>query len=90
MPAITIKENKTAEAKTVWINAKCSDCCVTTLLDGDGNEIIERDGYVPGFMPEDHYGDYVQLHIDLASGVILNWVAPESDDLQEWIDKDAD
>jgi len=28
---------------------------------------------VPGFMPGDHYGDYVMLEIDLATGRIVDW-----------------
>lgn len=90
MPTISMKKNEAVEVKTAWINAKCSDCCVTTLLDGSGNEIFEHDGYVPSFMPEDHWGDYVQLHIDLETGKILNWKPPSTDDLEGWVGKNAE
>jgi hypothetical protein len=33
-------------------------------------------GYVPEWMPGEHYGDYVMLDIDVATGQILNWKPP--------------
>lgn len=32
---------------TVHISAKCSDMCVTEILNEEGNVIAEHDGYVP-------------------------------------------
>lgn len=58
---------------TVHITAKCSDMCVTTIEDENGKLLAEHDGYVPSFMPEQHWGDYVILEIDIATGKILNW-----------------
>jgi hypothetical protein len=61
---------------TLVISAKCSDLCNVQAL-GVGNGVIaEGDGYVPDFMPDEHYGDYVSLEIDVATGKILNWKAP--------------
>jgi hypothetical protein len=61
---------------TLSINAKCSDLCWMEAR-GVGNGVIaEGSGYVPNFMPEEHYGDYVTLDIDVATGKILNWVVP--------------
>jgi len=37
--------------------------------------VYEHDGYVPGFMPGEHYGDYIELDIDVKTGKILNWTA---------------
>ena len=54
------------------ICAKCNDS-FNARLEVDGKDILEYEGYVPEFMPEEHYGDYVELDIDLASGQILNW-----------------
>ena len=62
--------------KTVRISAKCSDLCSTQLLDEAGKVVGEKDGYVPNFMPEEHYGEYVMLDIDVATGRILNWNPP--------------
>ena len=64
---------KLVEIKTVSISAKCSDLCSTQLIDADGIIHAEHDGYVPKFFSEEHYGDYVQLDIDLDTGKINNW-----------------
>ena len=63
------------------INAKCSDC-FSAVLD-DGKTQREYIGYVPNFMPGKHYGDYVELEIDIATGQILNWKKPTQDQLGE-------
>lgn len=63
---------------TITISAKCSDMFAANLDDGR-----EYDGYVPDFMPGEHYGDYVQLDIELATGRILNWKAPTVSQLTE-------
>ncbi len=66
------------------MSAKCSDLCWMALEDGHGNRIGEdHDGYVPDWMPGDHYGDYVMLDIDLETGKILNWREPSEEELQE-------
>ena len=62
--------------KTLSINAKCSDLCWVAALDENGETVVENDGYVPSFMPDEHYGDYVTLEIDVATGKILNWQKP--------------
>lgn len=63
--------------KTISISAKCSDLFSANLDDGRSYE-----GYVPSFFPGEHYGDYVELDIDLATGQILNWKAPSAADLK--------
>lgn len=40
------------------------------------------DGYVPDFFPGDHFGDYVELTIELATGKIIGWKAPTEKDLK--------
>lgn len=72
---------KTVEVKRIYINAKCSDLCYAELKNDDG-VVATRDGYVPGFMPGEHYGDYVELDIDLETGTILNWKKPTAKDIQ--------
>lgn len=62
--------------KTISFSAKCSDMFGAAFLDKDRKEVAEYDGYVPGFFPGKHYGDYVQLDVDLATGQIINWKAP--------------
>jgi len=58
---------------TVSICAKCSDLCSTEVKTKNGKVLAVNDGYVPKFMPGEHYGDYVILDIDIATGKILNW-----------------
>ncbi len=85
MPTIAKQVKVDVEAKTVSISAKCSDCCATALLDKDGTEIFECDGYVPDFMPGEHFGDYIMLDIDLETGQIKNWKAPTAEQIEDWI-----
>ena len=58
------------------INAKCSDLFSALYDNADGTTVAAYSGYVPGFMPGEHYGDYVELDIDLKTGQILNWNPP--------------
>ena len=73
------------EAKTIEICAKCSDMFSAVVKDEKGKKILDYDGYVPTWFPafkgEPHFGDYVMLEIDLATGKILNWKAPKQKDL---------
>ncbi len=62
--------------KIIEISAKCSDLFYARLTDSDGKEIAEYDGYVPNFMPGEHWGDYVMLKIDIISGKIIDWTFP--------------
>jgi len=62
------------------VTAKCSDMFSAQLIE-NGKVRGDYDGYVPSWMPGEHYGDYVELEIDLATGQILNWRKPLRDDL---------
>jgi len=68
----------------IKISAKCSDLCFTQIMDKDNSIIMEHGGYVPDFMPDQHYGDYVMLDIDVKTGKILNWTASEKQ-VKQWI-----
>ena len=59
------------------INAKCSD-----LFSANCNG-KHYSGYVPDWMPGQHYGDYVTLEIDTDTGKILNWKKPTKAQLDE-------
>ena len=61
---------------TLTLVAKCSDQCSVAARGVGHGVLAENNGYVPGFMPGEHYGDYVQLEIDVATGRILNWKPP--------------
>ena len=73
---------KTAPA-VMRINAKCSDLFSALFDNADGSTVATYNGYVPGFMPGNHYGDYVELDIDLKTGKILNWKAPSLKEINE-------
>jgi len=63
-----------ADAKTIKIHLKVSDRFSYQIVDAQGDVLHDQDdGYVPEFMPGDHYGDYVILDIDIDSGQITNW-----------------
>ena len=66
----------------IKINAKCADLFAATLHD-KGRQIGEEySGYVPEFFPGQHWGDYVELVIDVETGQILNWTKPSKEDLE--------
>jgi hypothetical protein len=54
------------------VSAKCSDLWSHTVVNETGI-VSEYSGYVPSFMPGQHWGDYVELDIDPYTGKILNW-----------------
>ena len=60
--------------------AKCSDMFSANLVEDSG--IKTYDGYVPDFFPEQHWGDYIELEIDIDTGMILNWKKPSKKDLK--------
>lgn len=65
-----MKQRKNA---TISISAKCSDLWSHQVIGKNGQVVSEYNGYVPSFMPGEHYGDYVLLEIDPYTGTILNW-----------------
>ena len=72
-------------AKTLKLHLKVSDRFDATLIDQDGQVLKEHEGYVPGFMPGEHYGDYVILDIDIDSGQITNWMQPTAQEIENFI-----
>ena len=74
-----INQQKTVKvnAKTLRIHCKVSDRFTYAIYNENAEEIhCQDDGYVPDFMPGEHYGDYVILDIDLDTGVVTNWKKP--------------
>lgn len=49
----------------------------------DGKKIWESDDYMPHI--NDCMGSYIDMHIDIDTGQILNWKKPEEKDIQEYI-----
>jgi len=77
----------TKPKRILRICAKCSDLFSATLLEND-KEVAKHDGYVPNFMPEEHYGDYVELDIDIDTGQIVNWKVPTKKELKEQLNNE--
>lgn len=73
------------DAKSILVHAKVCDSGSYALKDVNGKEVAVRDDYVPSFFPDEHYGDYLILDIELESGIILNWKRP--DELSALINK---
>ena len=62
----------------ISISAKCSDMFAASLKQ-DERVIGNYDGYVPDWFPNpraEHFGDYVELQIDIETGRIVNWKKP--------------
>lgn len=85
---ITVNETKIVRPKVLELHLKVRDEFTATLKDESGSIIKEQDdGYVPSFMPGEHYGDYVILNIDVTTGQIINWdPAKFQRDVGEWIE----
>jgi hypothetical protein len=64
----------------ISICVKCSDM-FSAHINVMGQTPWEYSGYVPNWFPDEHYGDYVMLDIDLASGRIINWKRPTQEDI---------
>lgn len=73
------------DAKVLKLHLKVSDCFYATLVDDKGEVLKDHDGYVPDFMPGEHYGDYVYLDIDVDTGQILNWKVPTVKQIEAFI-----
>lgn len=83
-----IDQQKTVQVnvKTVSIYCKVSDRFTYQLKDAEGAIVHDQDdGYVPNFMPGEHYGDYVILDIDVDTGMVTNWKVPTARQIQDAI-----
>lgn len=77
-------------AQTLRLHLKVSDGFTAKVLDDQGQVVGRYEGYVPRFFPGDHYGDYVLLDIDAATGQITNWRAPTAEQLAQLCGKRQD
>ncbi len=79
------------EAKTLHIHLKVRDEFGGRITDQDGHVLVDKeDGYVPDFMPGEHFGDYLMLDIDLDTGQITNWKKPTAEQIERFIAGDND
>lgn len=84
---MSVNMSKVVDAKVLRICCMVLDEFTAHILDSKGDELGGQDrGYVPDFMPGDHYGDYLSLDIDLESGQVLNWNRPTTEQLAEFIE----
>ena len=83
---LSVKKEVTVQAKTIKLHIKVRDSFCASITDQDNEEIFnQEDGYVWDFMPEDHYGDYLILNIDIDTGQITNWQKPTQQELENLI-----
>ena len=75
-------EKVKVNAKTLRLHLKVCDRFTGALESAAGTELCEFDGYVPDFMPGEHYGDYVILDIDIDTGHITNWEVPTKQQIE--------
>lgn len=61
------------------VHYKVCDAGTYYLKDTSGNIVMKKEGYVPGFFPGEHFGDYIIMDID-ESGKITNWENPDYED----------
>lgn len=66
----------TANPEILRVHCKVCDNFAAELIDKNGETLRDYEGYVPDFMPGQHYGDYIILDIDIESGMIKNWKVP--------------
>ena len=83
---INMQKTVQVEPKMLSICTKVSDRFTCQINDQDGKIIADQDdGYVPDFMPGEHYGDYIILEIELDTGIVKNWVRPTAEQIEEFI-----
>lgn len=82
-----INQQKTVQVDVteIRLHMKVRDSFNSCLVDAQGEEVSEYEGYVPDFFPGNHYGDYLILNIDLETGQIKNWNKPTAEQLEKLI-----
>jgi len=75
-------------ARILQICGKTTDLFSAKLIE-DGTETANHYGYVPSFMPNEHYGDYIELDIDIDTGMIVNWKKPTKKELKEQLNNEG-
>jgi hypothetical protein len=71
--------------KEIRTRMKVRDTFECQVVNNEGKVELNYDGYVPSFFPDDHYGDYLYLNIDIETGQILNWKKPTEEQLANFI-----
>lgn len=84
---VSIDKKENVNAKTLRLHLKPRDEFYASIEDENGKELIDYEGYVPDFMPGEHFGDYLFLDIDLETGQIKNWKKPTSEQISNFINQ---
>lgn len=87
---VAVHEDVDYNGVILKIKAKCSDSFSAIFLDKSGTQILEYDGHVPDFMPNKHYGDYVQLTIDIKTGMITDWPKDATTKVKQFIESNKE
>lgn len=87
-----INQQKTVQVDVteLHLHIKVCDRFAAGITDAQGEEVGSYEGYVPGFFPGEHYGDYLILNIDLATGQIKNWRAPTAEQVEAMLKQDEE
>lgn len=72
--------------RSIRVTAKTSDHFFGELLTTENVVICEYTGYVPEWFPGELGDKYLELEIDLPTGLIRNWKPPTEEQLRKFID----
>lgn len=79
------------DVKRIKTCIKVCDRFTAQVIDADGVTIRSLENeYVPDCFPGQHYGDYLELDIDIETGQILNWEKPTTQQLAQLIGEEDD
>ncbi|MGP2470001.1 hypothetical protein V1956_20285 [Yersinia sp. 2540 StPb PI] len=74
------------DVKRIKTCIKVRDTFTADVIDADGKVIRTLESeYVPDCFPGNHYGDYLELDIDIETGQILNWKKPMQAELSQLV-----
>lgn len=80
----SISTRKEVDVKRIKTCIKVCDRFTAEVIGSDGEVIRSiEDEYVPDCFPGQHYGDYLELDIDIETGQILNWKPPMDVELEQ-------
>lgn len=83
---VNITKPVEVDAKTISVHVKVCDNGNYKIKSSDGVLLRGFDDYVPSIFPEEHFGDYLILDIEIDTGKILNWVVPSREQIERLID----
>ncbi len=79
------------DVKRIKTCIKVRDAFTADVIDADGEVIRTLESeYVPNCFPGNHYGDYLELDIDIETGQILNWKKPTQAELSQLVGEEKE